>query len=120
MDHFAGFDRLLPVCLHRTTALHLIDPAEFAEPGSATNSAVAAKRVNHADRQSARQAAADHLAIFAVGNSGLPNPVAAEAMNCRRSRRVTIPNVNNAIASSEPTTTQCFSGTAPVRAANLE
>ena len=24
MDHFAGFDRLLRVCLHRTTPLHLI------------------------------------------------------------------------------------------------
>src|SRR5690348_2328345 len=26
MDHFAGFDRLLRVCLHRTTPLHLIGP----------------------------------------------------------------------------------------------
>jgi ribonuclease Z len=31
MDHFAGFDRLLRVCLHRTTPLHLIGPAEFAD-----------------------------------------------------------------------------------------
>src|SRR5437868_164296 len=31
MDHFAGFDRLLPVCLHRTTPLHLIGPAGFAD-----------------------------------------------------------------------------------------
>jgi ribonuclease Z len=31
MDHFAGFDRLLRVCLHRTTALHLIGPAGFIE-----------------------------------------------------------------------------------------
>jgi ribonuclease Z len=31
MDHFAGFDRLLRICLHRTTPLHLIGPAEFVE-----------------------------------------------------------------------------------------
>jgi ribonuclease Z len=31
MDHFAGFDRLLRVCLHRTTPLHLIAAAEFAD-----------------------------------------------------------------------------------------
>src|SRR5262249_19868786 len=31
MDHFAGFDRLLRVCLHRTTPLHLFGPAEFAD-----------------------------------------------------------------------------------------
>lgn len=31
MDHFAGFDRLLRVCLHRTTPLHLIGPSEFAD-----------------------------------------------------------------------------------------
>jgi ribonuclease Z len=31
MDHFAGFDRLLRICLHRTTPLHLIGPAEFAD-----------------------------------------------------------------------------------------
>ena len=31
MDHFAGFDRLLRVCLHRTTPLHLIGPVRFAD-----------------------------------------------------------------------------------------
>jgi ribonuclease Z len=31
MEHFAGFDRLLRVCLHRTTPLHLIGPAGFAD-----------------------------------------------------------------------------------------
>jgi ribonuclease Z len=31
MDHFAGFDRLLRVCLHRTTPLHLIGPAGLAD-----------------------------------------------------------------------------------------
>ncbi len=31
MDHFAGFDRLLRVCLHRTAPLHLIGPAQFAD-----------------------------------------------------------------------------------------
>ena len=31
MDHFAGFDQLLRVCLHRTTPLHLIGPAGFAD-----------------------------------------------------------------------------------------
>jgi ribonuclease Z len=31
MDHFAGFDRLLRVCLHRTTPLHLIGPPGFTD-----------------------------------------------------------------------------------------
>jgi ribonuclease Z len=31
MDHFAGFDRLLRVCLHRTAPLHLIGPVGFAD-----------------------------------------------------------------------------------------
>jgi ribonuclease Z len=31
MDHFAGFDRLLRVCLHRTMPLHLIGPLGFAD-----------------------------------------------------------------------------------------
>jgi ribonuclease Z len=31
MDHFAGFDRLLRLCLHRTAPLHLIGPDEFAD-----------------------------------------------------------------------------------------
>jgi len=31
MDHFAGFDRLLRVCLHRTTPLHLAGPAGFID-----------------------------------------------------------------------------------------
>jgi ribonuclease Z len=31
MDHFAGFDRLLRVCLHRTTPLCLIGPAGFGD-----------------------------------------------------------------------------------------
>jgi ribonuclease Z len=31
MDHFAGFDRLLRVCLHRTMPLHLIGPTGFAD-----------------------------------------------------------------------------------------
>src|SRR5262249_1232230 len=31
MDHFAGFDRLLRVCLHRTTPLQLIGPTGFAD-----------------------------------------------------------------------------------------
>ena len=31
MDHFAGFDRLLRVCLHRTTPLHLLGPVGFAD-----------------------------------------------------------------------------------------
>jgi ribonuclease Z len=31
MDHFAGFDRLLRVCLRRTTPLHLIGPTGFAD-----------------------------------------------------------------------------------------
>jgi ribonuclease Z len=31
MDHFAGFDRLLRVCLHRSTPLHLIGPTGFAD-----------------------------------------------------------------------------------------
>ena len=31
MDHFAGFDRLLRVCLHRAMALHLVGPTGFAD-----------------------------------------------------------------------------------------
>ena len=31
MDHFAGLDRLLRLCLHRTAPLHLIGPAGFPE-----------------------------------------------------------------------------------------
>jgi ribonuclease Z len=31
MDHFAGFDRLLRLCLHRTAPLHLVGPAGFPE-----------------------------------------------------------------------------------------
>jgi ribonuclease Z len=31
MDHFAGFDRLLRICLHRVTPLYLIGPQGFAD-----------------------------------------------------------------------------------------
>jgi ribonuclease Z len=31
MDHFAGFDRLLRVCLHRAMPLHLVGPTDFAD-----------------------------------------------------------------------------------------
>jgi ribonuclease Z len=31
MDHFAGFDRLLRVCLHRPAPLHLVGPTGFAD-----------------------------------------------------------------------------------------
>jgi ribonuclease Z len=31
MDHFAGFDRLLRICLHRTGPLHLVGPAGFID-----------------------------------------------------------------------------------------
>jgi ribonuclease Z len=31
MDHFAGFDRLLRVCLHRPQPLHLVGPPGFAD-----------------------------------------------------------------------------------------
>jgi ribonuclease Z len=31
MDHFAGFDRLLRLCLHRTAPLHLAGPRGFLD-----------------------------------------------------------------------------------------
>ena len=31
MDHFAGFDRLLRLCLHRPQPLHLVGPDDFAD-----------------------------------------------------------------------------------------
>jgi ribonuclease Z len=31
MDHFAGFDRLLRICLHRARPLHLVGPRGFAD-----------------------------------------------------------------------------------------
>ena len=31
MDHFAGFDRLLRVCLHRAMPLQLVGPTGFAD-----------------------------------------------------------------------------------------
>jgi ribonuclease Z len=31
MDHFAGFDRILRVCLHRAMPLHLVGPTGFAD-----------------------------------------------------------------------------------------
>ncbi len=31
MDHFAGFDRLLRLCLHRIVPLHLVGPAGFLD-----------------------------------------------------------------------------------------
>ena len=31
VDHFAGFDRLLRICLHRSQPLHLFGPADFAD-----------------------------------------------------------------------------------------
>src|ERR1051325_3884496 len=31
MDHFAGFDRLLRICLHRAMPLHLVGPIDFAD-----------------------------------------------------------------------------------------
>src|SRR5262249_13870022 len=31
MDHFAGFDRLLRLCLHRTAPLHLVGPSGFID-----------------------------------------------------------------------------------------
>src|SRR5262249_23405054 len=31
MDHFAGFDRLLRLCLHRTAPLHLVGPPAFLD-----------------------------------------------------------------------------------------
>jgi ribonuclease Z len=84
MDHFSGFDRLLRVCLHRTTPLFLIGPAGF---GDRVEHKLKAYTLNLLDEQSCDFV----ITVAEVGDNGVDGAYefrAREAFRRRAHKRV--------------------------------